>query len=505
MIRLRPPTRTRNGSDFALEASNRGWKRPAGGYSSWVQAPLGWRATSVQACGMWPFSVGAGAPLIGAPLGKHIVTHAAVCADPISWFQRAKLITAPTGFLLALNGYGKSSVIRRMVIALSAFGCLPMVLGDLKPDYVDLIEALDGQIIRLGRGRGYLNPLDITLARSAARQLGAAHGKLRDEVLADATGRRHQMVLALVEIQRGAMIDEHEDPMLTEALRCLDDRHPGVPVLSDLLEVLADAPDNVRAAAVDHGDIARYHAKVERLQVTLQALLGAGRVGEMFSRHSSVDLRLDRPVVYDVSSIPIDDTALVSAALTACWGTGFGAVNVSNMLAEAGLGPQRHYFLVLDELWRALQAGHGMVHRIDALTRLNRQWGVGTMMCSHTIKDLLSLPTEHERMRALGLIERSRMHILGALTPEEMPRLAAVTDLSLAEQQELISWQDPPAWAAAAQNDAPPGRGKFMLKLSGRPGIPFEVKLTEAELRLGDTNKLWHTASRINRPQTEVA
>ncbi|MGO9788156.1 MAG: ATP/GTP-binding protein [Solirubrobacteraceae bacterium] len=499
-MRLRGHARTRNGSDFALEPTSRGYKRNAGGYSSWVAAPLGWRATSVQACGMWPFSVGAGAPLIGAPLGRHLLTGAAVCADPISWFQRARLITAPTGFILSLNGYGKSSVIRRMVLSLTAFGCLPMVLGDLKPDYVDLIEALDGQIIRLGRGRGYLNPLDITFARDAARQLGDEHSKLRDEVLADATGRRHQMVLSLEEIQRGAVIDEHEDPMLTEALRCLDDRHHGVPLLRDLLQVFIDAPDNVRAAAVDHGDMARYHAKVERLQGTLQALLGAGRLGEIFSRRSSVDLALDRPVVYDVSSIPIDDTALVGAALTACWGTGFGAVNVSNALAEAGLGPQRHYFLVLDELWRALEAGHGMVHRIDALTRLNRQWGVGTMMCSHTIKDLLSLPTEHERMRALGLIERSRMHILGALPPEEMPRLAQVTDLSLAEQKELISWQDPPPWSAAAKAAAPPGRGKFMLKLSGRPGIPFEVVLTDAEKRLGDTNKLWHNRSRINLP-----
>ena len=52
-----------------------------------------------------------------------------------------------------------------MVLSLAGFGVLPLVLGDLKPDYVDLIEALDGQVIRLGRGRGYLNVLDMTLAR----------------------------------------------------------------------------------------------------------------------------------------------------------------------------------------------------------------------------------------------------------------------------------------------------------------------------------------------------
>ena len=111
--------------------------------------------------------------------------------------------------------------------------------------------------------------------------------------------------------------------------------------------------------------------------------------------------------MFDVSSIPEDETELVGAALSACWGVGFGAVNVTHALAEAGLAPMRHYLIILDELWRALIAGRGMVDRTNCLTRLNRQWGVGVVMCSHTIKDLLSLPDEHERMKALGLIERS--------------------------------------------------------------------------------------------------
>ena len=71
-----------------------------------------------------------------------------------------------------------------------------------------------------------------------------------------------------------------------------------------------------------------------------------------------------------------------------------------------------------------------------------------------------------------------------------MPRLALAKDLSVAEQRQLISWQDPPAWSAAASNDAPPGRGNFMIKIGGRPGIPFRVTLTAAEERLHDTNKL---------------
>jgi hypothetical protein len=35
-----------------------------------------------------------------------------------------------------------------------------------------------------------------------------------------------------------------------------------------------------------------------------------------------------------------------------------------------------------------------------------------------------------------------------------------------------------------------------MIKIGGRPGIPFRVTLTTAEERLHDTNKLWHERSR---------
>ena len=50
--------------------------------------------------------------------------------------------------------------------------------------------------------------------------------------------------------------------------------------------------------------------------------------------------------------------------------------------------------------------------------------------------------------------------------------------------------------SAAASNDAPPGRGNFMIKIGGRPAIPFRVTLTKAEQGLHDTNKLWHEQSR---------
>lgn len=139
-----------------------------------------------------------------------------------------------------------------------------------------------------------------------------------------------------------------------------------------------------------------------------------------------------------------------------------------------------------------------MVDRVDALTRLNRQRGVGMAMISHTMSDLLALSSEEDRMKAKGFVERSGMVICGGLPSAEMPQLNSAIPFSRAEQDLLIGWQDPPAWDPSTGREAePPGRGKFLVKVGGRPGIPISVQLTDAELSINDTNKLWHSQSRV--------
>ena len=223
----------------------------------------------------------------------------------------------------------------------------------------------------------------------------------------------------------------------------------------------------------------------------------------MFSAETTTPMRRDRPVVFDVSSIDDGELALQRAALMACWSYGFGAINVANALADAGLEPQRHYFVILDELWRALRAGRGMVDRVDALTRLDRQRGVGPAMVSHTMSDLQALPDEDDRMKARGFVERSGMVVCGGLPESEMPMLSGVAAFSRAEQDMLVSWQDPPAWDDERQAEAaPPGRGNFLVKVGGRPGIPVHVALTKVEEALNDTNKRWHPRAASATPRT---
>jgi len=430
--------------------------------------------------------------MVGVPLGLHLSTGATVCADPVSWFQ-AGLISNPSVFVLGLPGLGKSTIVRRMAAGLAGYGVLPLVLGDLKPDYVALIEALGGQVIQLGRGRGHLNVLDPGEALEAAEQLRlAGKDKERQQLLADAHGRRHTMVSALLTILRKSPPSDREESILDRALKWLDANHAGVPVLGDLLNVIKTGPPEVREVALDRGDLNRYKQITEELEASLISLTSGGRLGETFSKATDVPMKRDRPVVYDVSSIDDSDTDLQAAILLACWSAGFGTVNVANALADAGLEPRRHYFVILDELWRALRAGRGMVDRVDALTRLNRQRGVGLAMISHTMSDLEALATEEERMKARGFVERAGMLIAGGLPGAEMRRLTAAKPLSRAEQDILISWQDPPAWDPTSGREAePPGRGRFLAKVGGHPGIPLKVELLPMEIDVNDTNRMW--------------
>ena len=478
----------------------RGWLGRARGEASVVQPVEEWRGTTVQVCGLHPFSVGTGTPMIGVPMGLQLFTGATVCADPISWFQDADLISNPSVFILGLPGLGKSTYTRRTAAGLAGLGTLPLVLGDLKPDYVDMIRALGGQVITLGRGRGHLNILDPGEAFDAAERLRqAGKEKERAQVLADAHGRRHTMVSALLTILRKEPPTDREESIIDRALRVLDEHHTGVPVLGDLLRVIQEAPQEVRDVALDRGDDTRYKTITENLEASLISLTSGGRLGETFAHATDVPMMRDRPVVYDVSSIDDSDTDMQAAILLACWSAGFGTVNVANALADAGLEPRRHYFVILDELWRALRAGRGMVDRVDALTRLNRQRGVGLAMISDTMSDLLALPSDEDRMKARGFVERAGMVVCGGLPGAEMHMLTSAVPLSRAEQELLTSWQDPGTWDSGPGSE-PPGRGKFLIKVGGHPGIPIKVELVEAERAINDTNKLWHATTAFPDP-----
>lgn len=477
-------------------APPRGWHGPGGGQVANLDPPTMWRATTVQACGLWPFAAGSGAPMTGVPLGQHLYTGATVCGDPFSWFTRAHYISNPSLFMLGMPGLGKSTLVNRMLIGLSAIGVVPLVLGDLKPDYADTVRALGGQVVSIGRGVGGINVLDPGAMGTAARRIGGEAGRV---LVSETHGRVLNMVAALITIVRDNPMDDHEQSVLSAALHHLRERTPPdrAPLLPDLVQVLTEGPDRVRAVTLDRGSDTRYRDAVDPLHRSLLGILD-GPLGDTFASETSTRINLDSPAVcVDISRIGEADTQLTAAAMLAAWSDGLGTVAASHALADAGLAPRRWFFTVLDELWRPLRAASGIVDRIDALTRLNRTLGLGDAKITHTLKDAEALGTDADRVKARGFVERAGMVVCAGLPRQEMEELGHIVGLSRREIELVSSWSSPPGWAAHGDREEPPGRGRFLIKVGGRPGIPIQVAITDTERHLHDTNKRWAGAGQV--------
>ena len=467
-----------------LRPGRRGWAGPGAGSVPWLDPYPEWRGTSVQVCGLWPYSAGASVPDVGVPLGAHLDARGTVCADPVYWFLHG-LINTPSLFVLGRPGLGKSTLVRRMVTVLSAWGVIPLVLSDLKPDYVDLMTVLGGQVITLGRGLGGINPLDPGPLREHLHQLPPV---ARQQAVTELRSRRQECLIGLLTLVLGRPLDARETTVIAAALRVLDERDD-IPLISDLHKMLRTRHPELRAVVLDRGDDDRYDSLVEDLETGLIALGPSGRFGDVFSQPTTTTMLMDRPVVFDVSNVDNADGAMRAAVQLVCWVYGSSAVTSAKYLAEAGIGEQRIYFMVMDELWQLLRASAYLVDRVDELTRLNRQRALAQALITHTMKDL-QMPSAELTAKARGFVERSAMLILGGLSAAEFGDLGLVHEFSTRERQMVTSW--------SMQSDTsgePPGRGKFLIKTGSGPGIPLQLNLTSVERDVNDTNRRWAGAA----------
>lgn len=103
-----------------------------------------------------------------------------------------------------------------------------------------MVRALGGQVITLGRG--HLTILDPGEAFEAAERLReAGEEKERAQVLADAHGRRHTAVWALLTILRKEPPTDREESIIDRALRVLDESN-SIVGLDDAAHAVQEAP-----------------------------------------------------------------------------------------------------------------------------------------------------------------------------------------------------------------------------------------------------------------------
>ena len=212
----------------------------------------------------------------------------------------------------------------------------------------------------------------------------------------------------------------------------------------------------------------RYRDAVDPLHRCLLALLD-GPLGDTFARPTTDPHRPGRArgVAIDVSGISSSDTHLQAAVLLACWSDGFGAVEAANALADAGHAPQRRFFVVLDELWRVLRSGVGMVDNVDALTRLNRTQGVGHGP-DHPHHDRPAGAGERRGHRQGPRVRRARRRRRRRRPARARSSTSSshVVPFTRAERDLVTSWSTPPCWD---DRQGPPGMGNFLIKIGRGP------------------------------------
>lgn len=457
-----------------------GPRRRGAGRAPFTPSLVRWVGSTAQVCGLYPFVLSAGVPTLGVPVGEHQFTLEPVGLDAGEWLRHG-LVTNTGIYLTGEPGSGKSTLARRLMWGLAAFGIGVLVPADTKGEHRQLVEALGGTCVTLGRGLHRINLLDPGPLGGVLDQVPLAEqARLRQEIQARA--------LTLAEggltIASNRPLDDTERLALALSYELFTRRRPrDVPTLSDLLTVLRETPEEMRAAMLvgDEDELARM---VRPLLMRIQLLL-RGPLAGLYEGQSTFSIDPSTPgVCLDLSRLTSDaeDTA-VAVAMLAAWGW-------SAALIDAGqvTGQRRNWLQVFDEHWRVLRAGAGMVELSDQVTRLGRHRGVQSVMATHSLDDFRALPTAADRAKAVGMVARCAIAIVAAQPQSELDQLADIMPWSPDEMSLIRSWAAPPTWAPGAQH---PGRGKFMIKARERLGVPVRMRLTARERPFHETDQAW--------------
>ena len=119
--------------------------------------------------------------------------------------------------------------------------------------------------------------------------------------------------------------------------------------------------------------------------------------------------------------------------------------------------------------------------------------------------DLLSLAREDDREKAKGLIERSGLMALFALTQDDLESLSRVRELTAREIEQVKTFNTSPSWNGVERvrrrgekPSPPPGAGKVLLKVPGRVGIPVQTIETQIQASLHITDSRYRNQGQGN-------
>ncbi|MFF3256461.1 ATP-binding protein [Actinacidiphila glaucinigra] len=413
-------------------------------------------------------------------MGRDVLTGELVCIDPSGWTGR--ITTNPGVWVMSQPGAGKSALVKRMCLVYSAYGYMVCVPGDVKGEYSQLVGELGGSVVRIGDGGGRLNPLDSGPLRGRLASLPARERAGLVDVL---TGRRLETLGALLSTKPGLgrPPTEIERSALNTAVQLASDATPETdPILPDVIAVLRQAPEALRSKLAASGDT--YNDLTRSVIAGLDNLCG-GPLKGLFDGHTTAPLDLHAPAVsVDLSGLRARGNDVISAGMIATWAYAYSSIDSARSIGMM----TRSLVLPMDEMWRALRSGPGLVDAMDAISRLNRVTDDVTIYVTHSLLDSESLPTEEDRTKARGLMDRCDTWVIGASSAEELKRVTGKRALTEQEAMLITSWSSATSTGLDTSDQVHPGRGKYLIKIGTRPGIAAATELTATERRLYHTD-----------------
>lgn len=461
-------------------AGRLGWGGRFSGRAPVEDAGTVYTGPSTQVGSLYPFLLGSGLPAQGVPVGRDVLTGELVCVDPAGW--TGKLTTNPGVWVMSQPGAGKSALVKRICLVYSAYGHLLVVPGDVKGEYSTLIQELGGSVVRIGHGAGRLNPLDSGPLKAHLHTLGPAQ---RANLLRVLNGRRLETLGALLASKQGLgrAPNEVERSALNLAVQLADEARPGVdPIIPDVIAVLRLAPEPLRAKLAAGGET---YQNLTRSVIAGLDNLCEGPLKGLFDGPTETSLDLSAPAVsVDISGLRARGPDVIAAGMIATWAYTYSSIDSARSLGLL----KSSLVLPMDEMWRALRSGPGLVDAMDEISRLNRTTNDVTIYVTHSLLDSESLPTESDRAKARGLMDRCDTWVIGASTDEELQRVGGKRPLTEQERMMVTSWSSATSTGLDTSNQVHPGRGKYLIKLGSRPGIAVATDLTATEARLYHTD-----------------
>ncbi|MEW6472911.1 MAG: ATP-binding protein [Actinomycetota bacterium] len=400
------------------------------------------RATTAQACGLYPCLAPGRQAGASACLGIGVLGSGPFVADPFDAYA-AGTLSNPNVLVVGQPGAGKSAAVKTMVHRLVGWRRRGqarrwVAICDPKGEYSGLADALGLPVVAMRPGGGVrLNPLD--------------PGPGAPELVAS---RRMVLLAALLSTVLRRDLNPLEDAAVGWAVDFL--AADPTAELGDVARLLSEPPAIMaERAGRSPAELAR---EVEPLRLALGKLLDRDLRG-MFDGRSTVRLDPDGPgLVVDLSAVHHDPAALalVMVAATA-W--------VQARLAIRD-GTQR--LQVVDEAW-ALLATSASVRHLQASWKLCRDYGVANIAVVHRISDLRSQSDDGTALAkvAAGLLADTETRVLFRQAPDQVAETRTLLDLTdrqaallpnLARGRALWRWGE---HAEVVQHVVAPSEWKF--------------------------------------------